>query len=85
MSDQETYQKWIPVIARSLAFLCVQVGELKEKGLSEKASFLEAAGVDRKDVAGMLGTTYGSITETLSKAKRDKKGDKKKNAKGKKR
>jgi hypothetical protein len=83
--DQDVYQKWTPVIARSLAYLCVQVGELKEKGLTEKAAFLEAAGVDRKDVAAMLGTTYGSISEMLSKAKREKKGDKKKNAKGKRR
>lgn len=85
MADQDVYQKWTPVIARSLAYLCVQVGELKEKGLTEKAAFLEAAGVDRKDVAAMLGTTYGSITEMLSKAKREKKGGKKKNAKRKKR
>jgi hypothetical protein len=84
VADQEIYQKWIPVIARSLAYLCVQVGELKDKGLTEKAAFLEAAGVDRKDVAEMLGTTYGSISEMLSKAKRGKKkGDKKKNAKAK--
>jgi CRP-like cAMP-binding protein len=77
VSDQEMYQKWIPVIARSLAYLCVQVGELKDKGLTERAAFLEAAGVDRKDVAAMLGTTYGSISEMLSKAKRGKKGGKK--------
>jgi hypothetical protein len=77
VSDQETYQNWIPVIAGSLAYLCVQVGELKDKGLTEKAAFLEAAGVDRKDVAAMLGTTYGSISEMLSKAKRSKKGGKK--------
>lgn len=81
VSDQEVYQNWIPVIARSLAYLCVQVGELKDKGLTEKAAFLEAAGVERKDVAAMLGTTYGSISEMLSKAKRDKKGGKKRNAK----
>lgn len=81
MSDQEVYQKWIPVIARSLAYLCVQVGELKDKGLTEQAAFLEAAGVDRKDVAAMLGTTYGSISVLLSNVKRGKKGDKKKNAK----
>jgi predicted transcriptional regulator len=82
LSDQDsTYEKWIPVIARSLAYLCVQVGELKEKSLADKASFLEAAGVERKDVAAMLGTTYGSVSETLSKAKREKKGEKKKNGK----
>jgi hypothetical protein len=83
--DQDAYQKWIPVVARSLAYLCVQFGELKDKGLTEKAAFLEAAGIDRKDAAAMLGTTYGSISEMLSKAKRGKKGDKKKNAKGKRR
>ena len=79
MSDHEgTYQQWVPVIARSLAYLCIQVGELKDKPLAEKASFLEAAGIERREVASLLGTTYGSVSETLSKAKRSKKGEKKK-------
>ena len=77
-NHQATYQEWIPVIARSLAYLCIQVGELKDKSLADKAAFLEAAGIERKDVAAMLGTTYASVTETLSKAKRTKKGGKKK-------
>ncbi len=79
MSNHETrYQEWIPVIGRSLAYLCIQVGELKDKSLADKAAFLEAAGIERKDVAAMLGTTYASVTETLSKAKRTKKRGKKK-------
>jgi hypothetical protein len=73
-NGEEQYQKWLPVIARSLAYLCIQAGELKDKPLGDKAAFLEAAGIERKDVAAMLGTTYGSISETLSKAKRSKKG-----------
>jgi hypothetical protein len=77
-NHESGYQQWIPVIGRSLAYLCIQVGELKDKSLAEKAAFLEAAGVERKDVAAMLGTTYGSISETLSKVKRAKKGGKKK-------
>jgi len=87
LSNQEaTYQQWVPVIARSLAYLCIQVGELKDKSLADKAAFLEAAGIERKDVAAMLGTTYASVTETLSKAKRSKKGGKKDNGrKGKRR
>ena len=87
MSNPEaTYQQWVPVIARSLAYLCIQVGELKDKSLADKAAFLEAAGIERKDVAAMLGTTYASVTETLSKAKRSKKGVKKSNGrKGKRR
>lgn len=79
LSNQEgIYQQWVPVIARSLAYLCIQVGELKDKSLAEKAMFLEAAGIERREVAALLGTTYGSVSETLSKAKRTKKGDKKK-------
>jgi len=78
-NHEASYQQWIPVVARSLAYLCIQVGELKDKSLAEKAMFLEAAGIERKDVAAMLGTTYGSVSETLSKAKRAKKGDKKRN------
>lgn len=86
MSNNEAaYQQWVPVIARSLAYLCIQVGELKEKSLADKAAFLEAAGIERRDVAAMLGTTYGSVTETLSKAKRAKKGDKKSGRKRKRR
>lgn len=77
-NHEATYQQWVPVIARSLAYLCIQVGELKDKSLADKAAFLEAAGIERKDVAAMLGTTYASVTETLSKAKRTKKGGKKK-------
>lgn len=78
MIDQEvTYQQWIPVIGRSLAYLCMYTGEFKDKNLADKAMFLEALGVERREVAAMLGTTYASITETLSRMKRSKKGGKK--------
>ena len=78
MTDQEgTYQRWIPVVGRSLAYLCLHAGELKEKNLGEKAAFLEALGIERGEVAAMLGTTYASITETLSRVKRTKKGARK--------
>jgi hypothetical protein len=64
----------MPVIGRSLAFLCVQLGESKEKTLADKAMLLEALGLERAEAAAMLGTTYASITETLSRVKRTKKG-----------
>ena len=76
MSDA-LYQQWVPVIGRSLAYLCLTTGELKDKNLGQKAGFLEALGIERKEVATMLGTSVASITETLSKAKRGKKGTKK--------
>ena len=78
MTDQDTvYQQWLPVIGRSLAFLCVHAGDLKEESLGERAALLEALGVGRKEVAAMLGTTYASISETLSRVKRTKKGARK--------
>jgi hypothetical protein len=46
------------------------------KNMSEKARFLEGLGLDRKDVAGMLGTTSASITEQLRQAKNKRKGAK---------
>jgi hypothetical protein len=79
VSDNEaTYRQWVPVIGRSLAYLCIQAGELKDKSLADKAAFLEATGIERKDVATMLGTTYGSVNEALSKVRRAKKGEKNK-------
>jgi hypothetical protein len=72
-----TYQQWVPVIGRSLAYLCLTTGQVKDGSLGQKAGFLEALGIERKEVAAMLGTTTASITETLSKAKRGKKGAKK--------
>ena len=77
-NQEEMYQQWVPVIARSLAYLCIQLSELKDKPLAKKAAFLEAAGIDRKDAAAMLGSTYGSVNQTLSKANLGKKGNKRK-------
>jgi hypothetical protein len=74
LTDQEkTNQGWMPVIGRSLAFLCVQLGDSKEKTLADKAMLLEALGLERAESALMLGTTYASITETLSRVKRTRK------------
>jgi transposase len=46
------------------------------KTLAERARFLEGLGLDRKDVAEMLGTSYASITELMRQAKNKKKGTK---------
>ena len=77
MSEQQTSsEQWFPVIGRSLAYMCLHVGDLKEKNLAGKAQFLESLGVERKVVAVMLDSTYRSITEALSKVTRGKKGAK---------
>lgn len=69
-------RQWVPVIGRSLAYLSLHASETKDRNLAEKATFLEALGIERREVAPMLGTPYGSITETLSKMKRTRKGGK---------
>jgi hypothetical protein len=76
LATQEEAYQWLAVIGRSLAYLCLQAGELKDKQLADKAKFLLALGVDRKEAAGMLGTTYGSVSETLSRVSRKRKGAK---------
>lgn len=81
MSDELAVdQRWLAVIGRSLAYICAQSAGINTKTLAEQASFLESLGLERVEVAAMLGITNASITEALSRAKRNKKG-KKKNAK----
>ncbi len=49
------------VIARSLAFLCLQNTSAKDGTLLEKAEFLNGHGLPSSDAAGMLGTTAESL------------------------
>ena len=46
--------------------------DMGTKTKAEKARFLEGLGLERKDVAEMLGTTSASITEMMSQAKKRK-------------
>ena len=75
-NQDTTHQVWLPVIGRALSYLCMHNADMGSKTKAEKAQFLEGLGLERKDVAAMLGTTYASITELMSQAKK-KKGAKK--------
>lgn len=68
-------QVWLPVIARSLALLSLDAAKLEDNRLVTKAKFLENLGLERKEAAAMLGTTYASLTEMLRLEK--KKGSRK--------
>jgi CRP-like cAMP-binding protein len=83
-SDASINEVWLPIIGRALAQLCLQAGQTGAMTIAEKARFLEALGLDRKDVADMLGTTAASVTELLRQAKNRKKGAKARGAKKKK-
>ena len=70
LSDQ---QKWLPVIGRALAHLCMHNADLGSKTIGEKASFLMALGLDITDVAAMLNTTPASIRELMRQSRNKKK------------
>lgn len=70
--------EWMSVIGRSLAFLCLQHGDMRDKSIVEQAEFLMGLGVSRKDAAAIMGSTDESLRVSLATAK--KRGGAKKGA-----
>lgn len=66
--------EWLAVIARSLAFLCLAQADLRSEDLATQGLFLEKLGVSRKEAAGLLGTSYASLTELIRLAAKKKGG-----------
>lgn len=79
LGEKTLEQEWLPVIAKSLAYLCLNSTQIAHQTIAEKAKFLEGLGLERKDVAEMLGTSAASISELLRVAKKRKKTGAKKN------
>jgi hypothetical protein len=52
---------WMPVIAKSLAHLCLTRAEMRDESMLTQARFLEGLGLPRREVAQMLGTTVDSL------------------------
>jgi len=71
-SLEESEAKWLSVIGKSLAFICLHLAELKDESQDKKRDFLETLGLTRRDIAGLLGTT----DETLRVAEYKRKGRK---------
>lgn len=86
MAEQNTVEQiWLPVIGRSLAYICLHNAGMDNKTIAEKAMFFEGLGLDLKDVAEMLGTSHASVRELLRLAKnKSKRKGPKKNASSKK-
>lgn len=74
---------WLSVIGRALAYQCLNSAEIQEKNMGDRAAFLTALGLPRKNVAAMLDTTVESIGVQMTKRSKNKK-KKAKNAKNKK-
>jgi len=72
-------ERFLGIIARTLAYLCVHATDLRDAELGPKAVLLESFGLSRADVAVMLDTTEGSVQVSVSneRKKRKKSGGRK--------
>ena len=68
-SPTETGTDWNEVIAKALTYLVVNSPGLKDKKVTEKATFLMGLGLARKDAAAVLGSTDDSLRVNLPKKK----------------
>lgn len=73
-TGEDTKSDWQAVIAKSLAFICLQVGDLKNEKVTPRAKFLKGLGLSTADAAGILGTTPASIYELFRQARKSKGG-----------
>jgi hypothetical protein len=78
------YATWLPVIGRSLAFMCLQVARKNEptkyKEVLEKVDFLEGLGLPSKDAAEAAGSTAESVRVAKFNRNKAKKSGKKSKA-----
>jgi|GEM_PF-3278400 len=73
---------WLPVIGRTLAYLCMKETERAKKfdTLLDRVDFLESLGLPLEDAAKAAGSSKASVDE-LRRRQRNRKGNGKKAAK----
>lgn len=84
--DASDYATWLPVIGRSLAYLCLQEARKHEptkfKEVLARVDFLEALGLPPKDAAETAGSTAESVRVAKFNRNKAKKNGKKSKARG---
>jgi len=70
-SDAET--DWMGVVARCLAFLCLDRADLRAEKVGAQADFLERLGLSRHDAAKILNTSAQSL-RVLARLEKGKRG-----------
>lgn len=53
--------EWMPIVGRSLSYLCLIAAEMRDEPMLIQAHFLEGLGLPRREVAKILGTSVDSI------------------------
>lgn len=66
----ESVTDWGTVTAKALAVLAVQVSDVKDKTVTERATFLMNLGLSRRDAAALLGTTDNSLAVMLGRTRK---------------
>lgn len=61
---------WQAVIAKALAFLCLDKADLRSAKVAEQAAFLECLGLPRSDVARLLNSSEDSLRKLMPKPKK---------------
>ena len=75
MSDSAVDQDWMAVIGRSLAHMAMHAADIDHKTISERAAFLENLGLNRKEIAVMVGSSPASIAELLRQKSKKEEGN----------
>lgn len=60
---------WLRIIARSLAYLCLDVTGLRKGDLAAQAEFLENLGLPRRDSANLLGSSEDSLRVLVGRSR----------------
>jgi hypothetical protein len=75
-NQQDEQAAWLPVIGKSLAYLCLKQAEkaepIKLASVLAKVEFLEALGLSRNDAAKAVGSSTDSV-KTMASRKRTSK------------
>lgn len=82
MTDLNGETNWSEVIAKCLAYLCLNTDEAKKKtGVLDRVEFLERLGLPIASASLLVGSTPASVRELQRVARNKKSGDSKSNAK----
>jgi hypothetical protein len=76
--------KWMSVVGKSLALICLKQAELDDADIGTKGKFLEALGLGRRDIAAILDTTEDTVRVMVRDARKGGSNRGKKAAKSKK-
>lgn len=57
---------WTAVLSRAVAYRCLQADEFKDADMGDRAVFLDALGLPKRDIARMLRTTENSARVMIS-------------------